>query len=82
LCNRFKGTRVAAFDSVTGDLVPLFNPRTQSWQEHFAWDDNGTLIVGRTPTGRATIIALKMNRASLVRAREMWVKAGWHPPDE
>ncbi len=82
LCNRFKGARIAALDPITGDMVSLFNPRTLSWQEHFAWEGKGALIVGRTPTGRATIVTLRMNRVSLVRAREMWIKAGWHPPGE
>lgn len=81
LYNSYKGARVAALDPVTGEMVALFNPRTQSWPEHFAWESNGTLIVGRTPTGRATVVALWLNRTPLVRAREMWVRAGWHPPE-
>jgi len=43
---------------------------------------DGTFIVGQTPTGRATIIALHLNRASLVKARQLWAEAGWHPPEE
>jgi len=34
-CNRFKGPNVGSFDSVTGALVPLFNPRRQAWADHF-----------------------------------------------
>src|SRR4051794_15645178 len=34
-CNRFKGPNIALLDPVTGELVPLFNPRTQRWSEHF-----------------------------------------------
>ena len=82
LCNRFKSARIAALDPMTGDMVSLFNPRIQIWREHFAWEERGALVVGQTPTGRATIVALRMNRVSLVRAREMWIKTGWHPPDE
>ena len=33
-CNRFKGTNIASLDPVTGELVALFNPRTQKWAEH------------------------------------------------
>jgi 5-methylcytosine-specific restriction endonuclease McrA len=28
-CNSYKGTRTAALDPLTGELVPLFNPRRQ-----------------------------------------------------
>ena len=35
-CNDFKGDRTAAVDPRTGRQVPLFNPRTQVWAEHFA----------------------------------------------
>src|SRR5215217_500617 len=34
-CNDFKGDRIGAVDSETGETVPLFNPRTQVWVEHF-----------------------------------------------
>ena len=82
LCNSFKGDQVAALDPVTGETVRLFNPRTQSWPERFTWEGNGTLIIGLTPTGRATVITLRLNRASVVKARQLWVEAGWHPPEE
>ncbi len=60
----------------------LFNPRTQVWPEHFAWSEEGDLIVGLTPTGRATVVALNLNRPSLVKARQLWVSVGWHPPKD
>ena len=28
-CNRFKGSDIASLDPITGELVGLFNPRTQ-----------------------------------------------------
>ena len=30
-CNRFKGSDIATFDPQTGQIVALFNPRTQNW---------------------------------------------------
>lgn len=30
-CNRFKGSDIAAPDPVSGDIVPLYNPRTMNW---------------------------------------------------
>ncbi|HEY3227585.1 MAG TPA: hypothetical protein VGJ87_00105 [Roseiflexaceae bacterium] len=60
--------------------MPLFNPRAQRWDEHFAWSDDGTQILGLTAIGRATIVALQLNRPLLVSARRRWVLVGWHPP--
>jgi 5-methylcytosine-specific restriction endonuclease McrA len=80
LCNNYKGTQTHATDPMSGERVPLFNPRTQDWHVHFRWTDDGTEIVGLSPTGRATVVALKLNRAPLRRARRRWVRAGWHPP--
>jgi hypothetical protein len=82
LCNNHKGDRIAALDPETGEVVRLFDPRRQVWREHFTWSMEGDRMIGRTPTGRATIIALNVNRPSLVRARQAWVSVGWHPPDD
>lgn len=81
-CNEFKGTQLEGVDSETGDSVSLFNPRQQLWHEHFAWSGDGTHIIGLTPTGRATIAALKLNNVDIVGARLLWVSVGWHPPEE
>jgi hypothetical protein len=82
LCNGHKGDRIAALDPPTGVIVRLFDPRNQTWRDHFAWTPDGLGIVGLTAIGRATIVALNMNRPSLVKARQLWVEAGWHPPAE
>lgn len=82
LCKDHKADRIAALDVISGEIVRLFNPRTQSWLEHFQWSAGGDLIIGLTPTGRATVSALNMNRACLVVARRAWVAVGWHPPTD
>ncbi len=79
-CNLHKGTRTFAEDPTSGQVSLLFNPRFQVWEDHFAWEDRGTRIAGRTPVGRASIRTLKLNRPLLVEARQLWVAAGWHPP--
>ncbi len=81
-CNEYKGTQVEAIDPETGLTVPLFNPRQQSWNEHFTWSGDGTVIIGLTPCGRTTVAALKLNNADIVAARQLWVAVGWHPPPE
>jgi len=80
-CNEFKGTQTAVIDPETGELAPIFNQRTQLWSAHFNWSADGSRVIGLTPTGRATVIALQLNRPILVRARHRWVLAGWHPPE-
>src|SRR6266849_8134302 len=35
-CNRHKGTNIASFDPVDGTIVAVFNPRLQTWRDHFA----------------------------------------------
>lgn len=81
-CNEYKGARTQAVDPLTGDATPLYNPRTQSWREHFTWSPDGALVIGLTPCGRATVEALRLNHETLVEARRFWVIAGWHPPAE
>ncbi|MBM3994586.1 MAG: HNH endonuclease [Planctomycetes bacterium] len=79
-CNNHKYDRVKAGDPVSQKFVPLFHPRRHRWDEHFAWSDDGSLILGLTPTGRATVEALQLNRAALVNLRRILVQAGEHPP--
>jgi 5-methylcytosine-specific restriction endonuclease McrA len=81
LCNGYKGTQTHATDPRDGEVAPIFNPRQQVWAEHFRWSEDGTLIVGSTAIGRATVEALKLNNDYLVQARARWVAAGWHPPE-
>lgn len=80
-CNEYKAVRTAAEDPESGLIVRLFNPRHQSWHDHFEWIDGGVFILGKTAIGRATLIALRLNRPSLVEARRIWIPAGWHPPE-
>jgi hypothetical protein len=79
-CNEFKATLTEAEDLLTGETVPLFNPRAQSWSEHFRWSADATRVEGLTAIGRATIIALRMNREAILATRARWVWGGWHPP--
>ena len=78
-CNEFKGRQTKATDPETSEIVALFNPREQIWDEHFRWNDDGTEIVGLTTTGRATVAALKLNNPVIVVTRRLWVSAGWWP---
>jgi hypothetical protein len=70
-CNNHKYTKTHARDPATGVLVPLFHPRRQPWSEHFAWNDGATLVIGISPTGRATVEALRLNREGLINLRRV-----------
>jgi hypothetical protein len=76
-CNRFKGPNIASLDPITGELVRLFNPRSQRWSEHFHL--NGGTILSLTAVGRATERMLRLNLASRVEARERWAALGLYP---
>jgi hypothetical protein len=65
-------------DPQTGVEAALFNPRLDSWEEHFRWD--GVHVLGLTPTGRATVEALKMNRLLILAIRDEETLRGRHPP--
>lgn len=68
-CNGAKGSDVTSFDTETDELVPLFNPRKDDWDEHFFW--NGPVLRGRTPKARATIELLRINDADRVEHRRL-----------
>ncbi|MGB3292780.1 MAG: HNH endonuclease signature motif containing protein [Phormidesmis sp.] len=81
LCNGHKASKVESIDPETKETLPLFNPRTQNWSDHFYWSDDGTKVIGITPIGRATVAALCLDSDSdATEVRQYWVEAGWHPP--
>lgn len=79
-CNRYKAARQMALDPVSGLPVPLYHPNVQTWGDHFAWSDDGTIVIGLTPSGRATVELLRTNRPVLVQMRRYWVAQRLHPP--
>lgn len=79
-CNRRKSDLLSAPDPETSTSVPLFNPRLQSWSEHFAWSSDMTQIVGLSAAGRATITTLDMNRRRIRDIRAADAAVGRHPP--
>lgn len=81
-CNNHKYTRTEERDPVSGASAPMYHPRRQHWHDHFAWNDDFTLMVGLTPTGRATVETLRLNREGLVNLRRVLFAVGDHPPAE
>ena len=81
-CNNSKYTKREAPDPVTRLLTALFHPRQQQWRDHFTWSADYLTVLGLTPTGRATVEALKLNRPEAIRFRKILYLAGEHPPKE
>ena len=81
-CNLAKGMQTQALDPLTNQIAKLFDPRRQQWPEHFHWNESAEEILGRTLSGRATVMALNLNNSIARIVRRNWVKAGWHPPAE
>jgi len=77
-CNRRKGSDLSAIDPIDKVLVPLFNPRAEVWTEHFRLV--GALIIGQTPTGRATVNLLQLNSEVRLERRQAMIEAGRYPP--
>lgn len=73
-CNRYKGSDLCSFDTVTDKVVPLFHPRRDHWDEHFKLDDG--YIRALTPSGRVTARLLHFNDPETVDRRRMLIQAG------
>jgi hypothetical protein len=76
-CNRAKGSDLASIDPESSALTPFFNPRTQSWPEHFLLE--GPRIVPRTPAGRVTAAILHFNHPERLLERERLFQIGRYP---
>ena len=63
-----------------GKLYPLFNPRKQSWNRHFHWEQ--TILVGKTMSGKVTVQVLNINEPSRVMLRENLLFEGRFDPEE
>jgi HNH endonuclease len=77
-CSLRKWAKQKAIDTDTDKEVPLFNPRKDTWAEHFRWE--GERVVSLTPTGRATTAALALNRPLILAIRHEETTRGRHPP--
>lgn len=81
-CNNRKYTLTEAIDPLTGELVPLYHPRQDRWEDHFAWNVEYTQMIGISPIGRATIAALDLNRHGVVNLRRVLRALGLHPLEQ
>ena len=69
LCNRYKGSDIASVDR-SGQPVRFFDPRRDTWDEHFKLD--GPVIQPMTPVGEVTARVLRLNASERVIERQLW----------
>lgn len=84
-CNSYRYNFTTGIDPQTQQEIRLFHPRQDEWLDHFIWSVNCCFIIGQTIIGRATCYRLDFNDEYhndrfIVKARQLWVKGGWHPP--
>jgi len=77
-CNLHKSDRAEVLDPGTGTTVPLFNPRQDSWSDHFSW--NEFKIEGKSAIGQATIDALQLNSDRRIFVRQAESTFDLFPP--
>jgi hypothetical protein len=80
VCNNAKRAQLTGREPRSQRRLRLFHPRLQSWNEHFRWSNDSSVIIGSTATGRATVAALKMNQPRIVKIRLIWASLRLHPP--
>ena len=73
-CNSYKGPNIAGLDSDTGEIIRLFNPRTDDWNYHFRW--RGPTLIGLTPLARGTIETLRINHPDAIASRAALITEG------
>ncbi len=78
-CNNAKHAQLTAIDPTSSDVVALYNPRQEDWLDHFKIAVDG-YIFGTTPTGCATVLALKFNEPRRVQFRQLMIRFGKYPP--
>lgn len=73
-CNRYKGSDLCSFDTVTDTIVPLFHPRRDAWADHFRVAEG--VIEALTPSGRVTARLLQFNRLDAIDRRRLLIRQG------
>jgi hypothetical protein len=79
-CNAHKWSTAEGTDPETGETTALFNPRSDNWDDHFAWSaERPGELAGLTAGGRATIRALRINDEDMLALRLLLAEVGLFP---
>ena len=77
-CNLHKSDRVSSALGQGSPAIPMIHPRTDTWSEHFEWDDYQ--LVGKTDVGLLTIRMLDLNHERRIKIRQAEQMFGLFPP--
>jgi hypothetical protein len=77
ICNRRKGTDLGSILEPGGVLIRFFNPRRDSWKDHFRL--NGYIIHPLTEIGEVTERILGFNTPERILERETLIAVGRYP---
>ena len=77
-CNRAKGSDIGSI-SRSGEFTRFFNPRTDSWSDHFRLE--GATIQPLTPIGEVTARILGFNDSARHHERNEMIRFGKYPSD-
>ncbi len=70
ICNLNKGSDIATFLESITTPIRFYNPRIDTWSEHFKIEDTG-LIIAQTDIGKATIKILDFNHPDAIIERQI-----------
>lgn len=76
-CNWKKGPNLGTLLDSGNEIVPLFNPRTQNWFEHF--EVRNGMIIPKTKIAMATVKLLEFNLSERIEIRAVLTIAGFYP---
>jgi hypothetical protein len=78
VCNRYKGSNIASI-APSGNLVPLFNPRLDQWNDHFRL--NGAFIEALDLVGDLTARVLRLNTPERLMRRRLLQQLRRYPKE-
>jgi len=78
ICNRRKGTDLGSILESGGPLTRFFDPRRDSWNDHFRYD--GATILSLTEIGEVTARIFGFNDTERVLERATLIAVGRYPP--
>ncbi len=76
-CNNFKGTDLGTFQDDDENLIRFFNPRKDTWLEHFKLHDGE--IIPLTKIGKSTERIFKFNALDRLIFRPQLASLGQYP---
>ena len=78
VCNRYKGSNIASI-APSGNLVPLFNPRLDQWNDHFRL--HGAFIEPLDLVGDVTARVLRLNTPERLMRRSLLQQLRRYPKE-